>query len=313
MSNRAGARERVHAYPDRHCPLPVRRAEEGLGLGPDALLRAGLRQRLKAIGIETGEPVNADLPDGEREDDKLAINIGKLGGDAAAKIAAAVETTSPVLVLAGDDTAAIGVISGLQQAFGADARIGLVWLDAHADFNTPETSVSGILAGMPVAIIAGLAGPLWREAAQLRAPLATDQILIAGVRDVDEKEEILLRSTDVRVLTTSEVRKSAAFENAIDRFAMHVDIIAIHVDLDLLDPSLVPSASTPAPDGLTIRQATRLITYVLGTGKAAVLTVTSLNPGAGDRGTRSVQSALSLLENTLGSWTSIGGRPDADA
>ncbi|HWV35029.1 MAG TPA: arginase family protein [Thermomicrobiales bacterium] len=286
---------------------------DGLGLGPDALLRAGLRQRLKAMGIDTGEPVAASLSDDEREDGKLAVNIGKLGRDTASKVASAVETRSPVVVLAGDDTAAIGVLSGLQQTYGAGANIGLVWLDAHADFNTPETSYSGILAGMPVAILAGLAGPLWREAAQLRAPLSTDRILLAGVRDMDEKEEILLRSTDVRILTANEIRTSSTFENAVDRFAMHVDFIALHVDLDLLDPSLVPSASTPSPNGLSIRQATRLVKYVIATGKTAVLTVTSLNPGAGDRGTRSVQSALTLLENTLGSWTGIGGEADADA
>lgn len=286
---------------------------DGLGRGPDALLGAGLRQRLKAVGIDTADPVAASLTDEEREDGKLAVNIGALGRDTATKIATAIETKSPVLVIAGDDTAAIGVISGLQQAYGPGANIGLVWLDAHADFNTPETSFSGILAGMPVAIIAGLAGPLWREAAQLRAPLATDRILIAGVREVDEKEEILLRSTDVRVLTAQEVRTSSTFENAIDRFAMHIDIIALHIDLDLLDPPLVPSASTPSPDGLTIRQATRLITYVLATGKTVVLTLTSLNPGAGDRGARSVQSAMSLLENALGAWTSLGGKPNADS
>lgn len=286
---------------------------DGLGRGPDALLRSGLRRRLQAVGIETADPVAATLAEEDYEDGKLAVNIGRLGRDTAEKVAAAIETGSPVLVLAGDDTAAIGVISGLQHAFGPGASIGLVWLDAHADFNTPETSFSGILAGMPVAILAGLAGPMWREAAQLRAPLATDRILIAGVREIDEKEEILLRSTDVRVLSTDEVRADSTFENAIDRFAMHVDFIALHIDLDLLDPSLVPSASTPAPDGLTIRQATRLISYVLATGKTVVLTLTSLNPGAGDRGARSVESALSLLEKTLGAWTSIGESPDAES
>lgn len=284
---------------------------DGLGRGPNALIKAGLRQRLKAVGIESSDPVEATLTDEERVPGKLAINIGRLGSATATNVRDATTTGDPVLVLVGDDTAAIGVISGLQQAFGAGANIGLVWLDAHADFNTPETSYSGILAGMPVAIIAGLAGPLWRDAAQLQSTLSTDRILIAGVRETDEKEEILLRSTDVRVITADEVRSGTTFENAIDRFASTVDYIALHLDLDLLDPSLVPSASTPSPNGLTIKQTARMIKYTIATGKTTVLTIAGLNPGAGTRGERSIQSTLSLLESTLGAWTSTGGSVDA--
>jgi arginase len=295
--------------------IPYRYDEpnDGLGRGPNALLKAGLRRHLKGIGIETAEPVEATLSDEERVPGKLAINIGRLGSDTAAKVCNAISDNNPVLVLAGDDTAAIGVISGLQRAHGAAANIGLVWLDAHSDFNTPETSYSGILAGMPVAIIAGLAGPLWRDAAQLQVTLPTDRILIAGVRDVDEREEILLRSTDVRVITSDESARGTIFENAIDRFALNVDFIALHLDLDLLDPSLVPSASTPAPNGLTIKQTARLIKYVIATGKTAVVTVAGLNPGAGARGERSIQSALSLLESALGAWTSTGESTHAES
>lgn len=284
---------------------------DGLGRGPGALLGAGLRRRLKAIGIETAEPVESHLPDEERVSGPLAVNIGRLGGHTAEHVCHALGTNEPVLVLAGDDTAAIGVVAGLQRAHGVSANIGLVWLDAHSDFNTPETSYSGILAGMPVAIIAGLAGPLWREAAQLKAPLATDRILIAGVREMDEKEEVLLRSTNVRVVTADDLGKDSAFENAVDRLANSVEYIVLHIDLDLLDPSLVPSASTPSPHGLTIRQASRMIRYVIATGKTAVLTITSLNPGAGARGDRSVESALSLLETSLSGWISTRGSADA--
>lgn len=284
---------------------------DGLGRGPGALIKGGLRTRLKGIGIATGEPLEAELADEERTGGSLAVNIGRLGASTASHVAEGAQAGERVLVLAGDDTAAIGVISGLQQAYGVEASIGVIWLDAHADFNTPETSFSGILAGMPVAILAGLAGPLWRDAAQLKAPVSTDRILIAGVREMDEREEVLLRSTDTRVLTADEVRAGTMFENAVDRFTRNIDHIALHIDLDLLDPSLVPSASTPSPNGLTIKQAARMIRYVLATGKTAVVTLTSLNPGAGARGERSLQSALDLLETSLGEWTTSGGTTDA--
>lgn len=284
--------------------------DDGLGRGPKALLQAGLRRKLKSIGIETSDPVETILPEDERVTGPIAVNIGRLGMHTAENVCHARGDNEPVLVLAGDDTAAIGVVSGLQRAHGADTSIGLVWIDAHADFNTPETSYSGILAGMPVAILAGLAGPLWRESAQLRATLPTDRILIAGARELDEKEDILLRSTNVRLLNADDVRRGTKFDDAVERLARQVDIIVVHIDLDVLDPSLVPSASTPSPDGLTIKQTARLVRHVIATGKTAVVCLSSLNPGAGARGERSINSAISLLEAALGGWANAGETGD---
>jgi arginase len=223
----------------------------------------------------------------------------------------ALATGDPVLVLAGDDTASIGVLSGVQQAFEGK-RIGLVWIDAHADFNTPETSFSGILAGMPVAIVAGLAGPIWRESANLRYTLPTDQILIAGLRSTDEKENLLLRSTNVRVVDAKAPQRGPLYESAVERLLAHVDVVMVNVDLDVLDPQYVPSASTPEANGLTPKQAAWMINLVARHGKAAAICVTSLNPGAGGRGERSTSSTLQLLEHALVGWQlSIGGDTDA--
>ncbi len=283
----------------------------GLGRGPQALIHAGLKKRLAAAGIATGEVHEAYLPDEERAEGPKAANIGRLGKHAAEVIATARGKGNPVLVLAGDDTAAIGLLSGLQDAHGLAASIGLVWIDAHADFNTPETTVSGILAGMPVAIIAGLAGPIWREAAQLQATIPTDRILIAGVREIEEKEDILLRSTNVRVVTTDEMKGVNVFENALDRLADRVDMLIVNVDLDVLDPTLVPSASTPSPNGLSIKQVARMLKYAISTGKTALIAISSLNPGGRQRAERSIESTLALLESSLAGWDTMEGSRDA--
>lgn len=277
----------------------------GLGRGPAALIDAGLVKRLKAAGVPTGDVHVVTMPDGDRTDGPKAANIGRLGMHAAQVIADAHAGGRPVLVLAGDDTSSIGVIAGMQVVHGAAANIGLIWMDAHADFNTPETTVSGILAGMPVAILAGLAGPIWREAAQLQATIPTDRILIAGARSIEDREEVLLRSTNVRVIAADEVRKEQTVENAIDRLAERVDLLVVNIDLDVLDPTLVPSASTPEPNGLSIKQAARILKYIIATGKTAVIAVTSLNPGGRQRGERSTESALALLESSLQGWTEV--------
>jgi arginase len=282
---------------------------EGLGAGPDAMLAAGLIERLRTAGIDVGEARTADLDPAEREPGRTAINIGRLGAVTARLVAEARRNGAGALVLAGDDTAAIGVVSGLQQADGAGTPIGVVWVDAHGDFNTPETSFSGILAGMPVAILAGLAGPLWREAAGLAAPVPTDRIFLAGTRELDEKEEALLRSTEVKIVPTRELHDSDAFAAAIDRLSRRCALLYLHVDLDVLDPRFVPSASTPSADGLTVEQLAHTMGTVLATGRVAAITISSLNPGAGARGQRSVASALAVLVDSLPAWTAVPGPP----
>lgn len=274
---------------------------DGLGRGPVALLKAGLKSRLNAAGIETTEPRESKLPDEERVSGPIAANIGALGRHTASVVSEAMADGNPVLVLAGDDTATIGVVSGVQQACG-DRRIGLVWIDAHADFNTPETTFSGILAGMPVAILAGLAGPIWREAADLKYTLPTDQIMIAGLRSTDEKEQTLLKSTNIRVIEAKSPQRSQLYENALDKLTAHVDVVVVNVDLDVLDPQFVPSASTPEANGLSVKQAAWMVNQVTRRGKAAVVCITSLNPRAGALGEKSVNSTLQLLEQALVGW-----------
>lgn len=286
-------------------PYRYDRHGEGIGGGPDALRSAGLLDRLRGAGLSVGTEYAAHLPDEEREEGRTAVNIGKLGSKTAEFVRSSRAAHNGAFVLAGDDTAAIGVVAGLQAAVGAGTPIGIVWLDAHGDFNTPETSYSGILAGMPLAILAGLAGPLWREAAGLAAPVATDRLILAGTRDLDEKEAELLRSTDVRVITAQDVRTGSSFAEAIIWLAGRSTLLYLHVDLDVLDPRFIPSASTPAADGLTVDELAQAMRTVLETGKVAATTVTSLNPGAGSRGQRSLDSAFALLEKALPAWKSL--------
>lgn len=279
---------------------------QGLGLGPQALLDHELLDALRSGGMDVGEPVFAKLPDCDRAADPIAVNIGRLGAHVSELVADARSGDHRVLVLAGDDTASVGVISGLQRARGAAHRIGLVWLDAHGDFNTPETSVSNILAGMPIAILAGLAGPLWREAALLAATVPTDRIVIAGIRELDRAEDQLLRSTEVAVLRQPEALDGASFAAAIKRLSDRVEEIYVHIDLDVLDPSLVPSSSTPAPDGMSIQQLEQLLNTVFATRKVCVLGIAGLNPGGGNLGKRSVASAHKLLVSAVPSWQQAG-------
>ncbi len=279
--------------------------DEGLGAGPTALIHAGVIQRLLALGFEVRGPVEARVEPDDLEPGQRIENLGRIGARVAACVAAARRAGHGVLVLAGDDTAAVGVIGGLSQTDEASTPLGLVWLDAHGDFNTPLTSYSGILAGMPLAIIAGLAEPQWRVAAGLAHPLPTERILLAGVRDLDPQEAETLSSTDVTLLRCDEVRAGSRFAEAVMSLAERCQVLALHVDLDVLDPRLVPSATTPVEDGLELSEAVDAMRTVLRTGKVASICVTSLNPGGGNRGQVSMQTTLTLLEQALPAWTAV--------
>ena len=160
---------------------------------------------------------------------------------------------------------------------------------------------------MPVAILAGLAGPLWRNEAGLATPVATENIILAGVRELDEKEEELIRSTDVQVVPATELCDGDDFAQAVDRLARRCALLYLHVDLDVLDPRFVPSASTPSANGLSIEELVAAMATVLQSGKVAAVTISSLNPGAGARGERSVASAMKTIEGALPAWTAAPG------
>lgn len=276
---------------------------QGTGAGPAALLDGGLIDAVKASGNGVRLAGEAWLDPAEREEGRTAVNIGKLGASTAALVRAARSTGAGCLILAGDDTAAIGIVSGLQLAHGAGARIGVVWIDAHGDFNTPETSYSGILAGMSLAIVAGLAGPNWRDAARMSAPIPTDRIIVGGARQLDAKEAALLNVTDVRVFDTQQLSDATSWQHAIDRLSQNVDYITVHIDIDVLDPRLVPSSSTPSQNGLEIEEAVACIASVLRTGKVAALTICGMNPGGGALGKRTIESAKQLIAGSLPHWT----------
>lgn len=276
---------------------------QGLGEGPDALIAGGLPAAIGKKGITVRSTLTANLDPAAREEGRTAVNIGTLGASTAELVSQSLADGCPALVLTGDDTAAVGVVSGVQMAKGGDARIGVIWLDAHGDFNTPETSYSGILAGMSLSIIAGLSGPNWRRAARMNAPVPTSRILVAGVRELDEKEEALIRATDVKLITTAELTTGDTFARAVNRLADDCDAIVLHFDVDLLDPHLVPSATTPSENGLDLNSAAIAVRTALESGKVAAWTICNVNPGGGRRGERSISSTLALVTDTISAWS----------
>jgi arginase len=265
----------------------------------DAYAASGLYDLLGPATV-----VEPAFPEDRRADD-TTVNLGLIGGEIAAAVAQGRREGRPVLVAGGTCDAVPGVVGGLQAAHGPAARIGLVWLDAHGDFNTPRTTLSGMLGGMPVAVSAGLAYPHWRELSRQATPLPTDRIVMVDVRNLDPPEEQLIRATDVVIAAPAEGFPGADLQAAVEHLSARCDLLYLHVDADILDARFVPNHRTPEPNGPSLEQVLAAIETVMATGKVAAYAVVSIwTDGAG--GAIALDSGLSLIRGGLESWRRHG-------
>jgi arginase len=232
-------------------------------------------------------------------------NLGLFGGSIAEAVAAARSAGKAVLMTGGDCSHITGVLGGLQDAHGAHACIGLVWFDAHGDFNTPKTTLSGMLGGMPVAVCAGLAFPKWREGSHIAAPLPTDRILMVDVRNLDPPEAQLIGATDITIAAVADGFPGENLDKAVAELAGHVDYIYLHIDSDILDEAFVPNHGTVEPNGPDMDQVLGAVDAVMATGKVVAYAVVSVY-GEGDGREVSVASGIELIRGGLKAWHRYG-------
>ena len=270
----------------------------GMSGAAGAFLDAGLIDDLAAVDVTVDriDPITAAADEhGDPIGTLAAINRNL--GDLVAKSVG--DGRKPVF-LGGNCSHTIGVLSGLQRSLETQ-RIGLLWLDAHGDFNTPQTSYSQMLGGMPVAVAAGLAWPAWREGAGMTSSLPTNRIVMVDVRNLDDREEQLIRATDVTVARFGEGFDPAPVNDAIDHLAASVDAIYIHIDADILDISLQPNHPTVEPNGPDVAATLAVLRHALETGKVAAFALVSINVD-GDEGKVSLASGKELLVGSLAAW-----------
>src|SRR5215207_1506152 len=265
----------------------------------DAYVASGAYQKLGEATV-----VEPEFPEDQR-DEEPTINLGLIGGEIAEAVAAGRRAGKPVLVVGGNCAAVPGVVGGLQEAHGPAAKIGLVWFDAHGDFNTPRTTLSGMLGGMPVAVSAGLAYPRWREMSRQAAPLPTDRILMVDVRNLDPAEEQLVRATDVVIAAPVPGFPGEDLSSAVQDLAGRCDLLYLHVDSDILDERYVPNHHTKEPDGPSMEQVLAAIDTVMSTGKVATHAVDSVWAD-GDGGDVTVDSGVKLISGGLEAWRRYG-------
>lgn len=246
----------------------------GDGGGPAVLIDAGLIDALRADGHDVSGPRVAEVPAPALGDEMAAIEAS--GAALASLVDAARARAAFCIVLEGDCTAAPAVVAGL----GHDGRVGLLWIDSHGDFNTPETTPSGMLGGMPVAVATARCFPAWQRAVGIRTPLRDADIVLAGIRDLDPPERAALEASEVEVIESlgDAHVESRRLATALARLAGNVDSLYIHVDVDVLNPETATGFTMPVPGGPTPEELAEMVALGMRTGKATALGIAAFNP-----------------------------------
>lgn len=205
------------------------------------------------------------------------------------------------LGLLGNCNSLWGMLAGLQHS-GSGAKplkVGLIWMDAHGDFNTPETTLSGMLGGMPVAVAAGKCLFRLRLKAGLDPAIPTQHIIMMGLRDVDPLEQDLIDESRITVISTDDmIKKSTRMLEAVKVLSQQVDTIYVHIDLDVLDAEDIPGHTFEVPDGPSASQLGDVLYTLIQYKKVKALGIASF-PTAEAGHSRSMASTLTLIKSAV--------------
>ena len=268
-------------------PMDLGASRRGVDMGPSALRVGGIAAHLKSMGhqVEDIGNVLVKQPEEQHYGEKRAKYMAEIV-ETAKGLAQMVEKTLEdgmmPLVMGGDHSVALGTVGGASAFFRKkEKRTGLVWLDAHADMNTPESSPSGNIHGMPLAAIAGY-GP--DELTLLGGPkpmVNPHNISMVGVRDIDAKERKIIKESGVHVFTMRDLDERGMREVMAEalRFAQdETDGICVSLDLDFVDPADAPGVGTPVRGGVTYREAHLAMEMIADTKSVTSLEVVEVNP-----------------------------------
>jgi arginase len=283
--------------------LDLGAGRRGVDMGPSAIRYAGLASRLDELGYDYADLGNVEtaVPEATEPGDEQARFLPQIK-ETSQRIAQLVSHTVrdgfvPV-VLGGDHSVALGTLAGLRDVHGPG---GAIWIDAHGDLNSPETSPSGNVHGMVLAAALGLAGERFRDDGWGLPALEPGRVALVGVRSLDDGERELLRDQDVKVFTMSDLDRLGV-ERSVREALAHVagsGFVHVSLDMDAIDPDVAPGVGTPVRGGLSYREAHLAMELVAETGLASSLDVVEVNPVL-DRENETGKLAVELIASALG-------------
>jgi len=275
----------------------------GIEEGAQALRDAGLVDELGKVVSEVVDygDVKVRLPPRDESNPKLlnARQVEAVCRSLAAKVHSTVDRGYFPLIIGGEDSVIMGIIEGFRRALGA--RIGLVYVDAHGDFNTPETTPSGLIGGMNVAITAGR-GP--KELVEMfgHSPLLPEEnIVLYGTRELDAVEERVLAESKVRVYKREKIRE-VSVENVVKKVLHDLEPrcnnVYVHVDLDVLDETAMSAQSLPVEDGLSMSEFQETLQGLVGSGRLCGMAIMVFNAAKDPKGVEA-RKIVGLIADVL--------------
>lgn len=289
-------------------PLDLGAGRRGVDMGPSAIRLARLDARLEALGYAVDDLGNVEVDQAEsrpvgRENARYLPEITASCRRLSKTVERALDEGRFPLVLGGDHSVAAGTVAGVAKHFRKrKRRLGLIWIDAHADMNTPETSPSGNVHGMPLASLVGM-GP--EELASLGgfAPkVRPENVVLVGIRDVDQLEKPHIKSSGVRAFTMRAIDERGLRDVMNEAIRIASDGTAgFHVsfDMDSVDPAEAPGVGTPVRGGMTYREAHLALELVCDSGRMVSLEVVEVNPVL-DVANRTAELAVELVMSAMG-------------
>jgi arginase len=284
-------------------PMDLGQKRRGVDMGPSAIRYAGLQQRLERLGHTVCDGGNIPVPIIEEiqdtdptHDDPRAHNVASIAHVCQSiyeHMRHSLALHETVIFLGGDHSLAIGSVAA---AVERSERVGVLWIDAHGDFNTPSTTPSGSVHGMVITSLMG-AGPLTIGERRL----ASNQIAMIGIRDLDPGEKVALGQSGINVLTMRDIDEKGMAQVILSALDSLGDVETLHVSLDMdsLDPQVASGVGTPVPGGLTYREAHLLMEMLADDGRVRSLDVVEVNPIL-DMGNRTAETAVELISSLFG-------------
>ncbi len=289
-------------------PMDLGADRRGVDMGPSALRIANLKGKLEKLGYKVIDSGDIFIQNVERQKIinpklKYANEILRTSRILAGKIEKVLEKDQFPLCLGGDHSMAIGTIAGISSFCKKNKlKLGVIWIDAHADMNTDVTSPSGNIHGMPMAAAVGLGNERLVDFYGFSPKVKADDCALIGVRSIDPQERVNIKKVGLPVFTMSDVDKLGIhriISRILKQFREKVDHIHVSFDLDSVDPDIAPGVGTPVSGGLSYREAHLLMESIAECGCMSSLEISEVNPIL-DRKNRSAEFAVDLIASSMG-------------
>jgi arginase len=289
-------------------PLDLGQSRRGVDMGPSAVRVAGLEARLEALGhiVSDGGNIAVEIAETRQvgeENAKYIHEITETCSRAAEMVLKTLEEGVTPVVLGGDHSVAAGSVSGVAEFYHRQGqKAGLVWIDAHSDMNTPETSPSGNVHGMPLAALLGLGLPSLSKLYGWTPKVAPQNVVLIGVRDIDATEKANIQRTGIRVYTMRDIDERgmrAVMEEALAAAGQDTAGYHVSLDMDWIDPEDAPGVGTPVRGGATYREAHLAMEILADYQRMTSFEIVEVNPVI-DEHNRTAELAVELICSAFG-------------